>query len=74
MNYRILTNLVEIQAELSGNEPVAFDFETAPYDPYRTVERAALDAHKSHIAGCSFSIREGDAFYVPFAHRSGEQH
>lgn len=71
MNYRILTNLDEIQAELSGNEPVAFDFETAPDDPYRTVERAALDAHKSHIAGCSFSIREGDAFYVPFSHRIG---
>ena len=71
MNYRILTKLDEIQAELSGNEPVAFDFETAPDDPYRTVERAALDAHKSHIAGCSFSVKEGDAFYVPFSHRIG---
>ena len=71
MNYRILTNLDDIRAELSGNEPVAFDFETAPDDAYREEDRAALDAHKSHIAGCSFSTKEGDAFYVPFAHRVG---
>ncbi len=71
MNYRILTDLSEIQKELSGTEPVAFDFETAPDDPYRMEPRAALDPHRSHIAGCSFSTKEGDAFYVPVAHRAG---
>ena len=71
MNYRILTDLNEIKKELSGTEAVAFDFETAPDDPYRGEERAALDPHKSHIVGCSFSTNEADAFYVPVAHRVG---
>ncbi len=71
MNYRILTDLHDIKRELSGTEPVAFDFETAPDEPYREEPRAALDAHRSHIVGCSFSTREGDAFYVPVAHRAG---
>lgn len=71
INYRILTNPGEIKKELSGTEPVAFDFETAPDDPYRNEDRAALDPHKSHIVGCSFSTKEGDAFYVPVAHRIG---
>ena len=71
MNYRILTGLDDISAELAGDEPVAFDFETAPDDAWRDEERAALDAHKAHIVGCSFSTKEDDAFYVPMAHRVG---
>ena len=71
MNYRILTGLDDISAELAGDEPVAFDFETAPDDSWRDEERAALDAHKAHIVGCSFSTQESDAFYVPMAHRVG---
>ena len=71
MNYRILTGLDDISAELAGDEPVAFDFETAPDDSWRDEERAALDAHKAHIVGCSFSTKEDDAFYVPMAHRVG---
>ena len=72
MNYRIVANLDEISAELSGNEPIAFDIETAPDDGYRDEDRASLDAHKSHIVGCSFSVKEGSAFYVPVAHRAGQ--
>lgn len=72
INYRILTDLDEIKKELAGTEPVAFDFETAPDDPYREEPRAALDAHKAHIVGCSFSTKESDAFYVPVAHRAGK--
>jgi len=71
MNYRTITNLGEIDTALSGDEPVAFDIETAPDDGYRDEDRAALDAHKAHIVGISFSIHEGDAFYVPIAHRAG---
>lgn len=71
MNYRILTNLDEISAKLAGDEPIAFDFETAPDDAWRDEDRAALDAHKAHIVGCSFSTKEDDAFYVPVAHRVG---
>ena len=71
MNYRTITDTGEIDTALSGDEPVAFDIETAPDDGYRDEDRAALDAHKAHIVGISFSIHEGDAFYVPIAHRAG---
>jgi len=50
---------------------VAFDFETAPDEAYRSEDRAALDAHKSHITGISFSMEEGVAFYAPLAHKVG---
>ena len=50
----------------------AFDFETAPDDPYRDEEKAALDPAKSHIVGCSFSVKEGSGIYVPLAHRVGK--
>jgi DNA polymerase I-like protein with 3'-5' exonuclease and polymerase domains len=53
---------------LSGAAVVAFDFETAPLEPYRTESKAALDAHKAHIVGISFSVAEGNAVYVPMEH------
>lgn len=71
VNYRTLTELQEIRRMLDNDNPVAFDFETAPDDAYRDEEKAALDAHKAHIAGVSFSMAEADAFYVPVAHRAG---
>jgi len=49
---------------------VAFDFETAPDEQYRDEERAALDPHKAHIVGVSFSIAEGDGIYVPLDHKT----
>lgn len=70
-NYRSETKLSRIMDLLRGKSPVAFDFETAPDDAYREEPKAALDAHKAHIVGISFSAAEGDAFYVPLAHKDG---
>ena len=56
MGYRCVTALAELRAYLSGASPVAFDLETAPDENYRDEERAALDAHKSHVVGISFSV------------------
>jgi DNA polymerase-1 len=68
--YKYILTLTELKNYLSGAPVVAFDFETAPDEQYRREEKAALDAHKSHIAGISFSVAEGDAVYLPIAHRS----
>ena len=70
-NYRSEIELSRIVALLRSRSPVAFDFETAPDDAYREEPKAALDAHKAHIVGISFSAAEGDAFYVPLAHKDG---
>lgn len=72
MEYRCITALEELRAYLSGASPVAFDFETAPDENYRDEERAALDAHKSHIAGISFSVAENSGVYIPLTHRIGQ--
>lgn len=72
MPYRFILSLADLQTYLSGTTVVAFDFETAPDDAYRNDDRAALDAHKSHITGISFSVAEGDAVYLPLKHRVGE--
>lgn len=70
-NYRVATKISEIKDYLEGASHVAFDFETAPNEPYREEPKAALDAHKSHIVGVSFSTSEGAAIYVPLAHKVG---
>ena len=72
MSYLCVKTLQEIQHYLSDAAIVAFDFETAPDEKFRDEERAALDAHKSHIVGVSFSVAEGSAVYVPLAHLTGE--
>ena len=72
MPYKPNHTLDALQSYLSGATLVAFDFETAPTDKYRREEKAALDAHKSHIVGISFSIAEGDGVYLPLAHTAGE--
>ena len=69
--YRLVTEIGEARKRLSGSPVTAFDLETAPDDPYCGEERAALDSHKAHIVGVSFSIAEGDGIYVPLAHRVG---
>lgn len=71
-NYRCVTSVQEIQDYLGYANVVAFDYETAPDEPYRTEEKAALDPHKSHIVGCSFSVKEHTGIYVPVAHKVGE--
>jgi DNA polymerase-1 len=69
--YRVVTTAGEVREYLLGATHVAFDFETAPLDPWRDDSKAALDPHRAQIVGVSFSIGEGDAIYVPLAHRAG---
>ncbi len=71
-NYRIVNTVDEIREYIGNSSIVAFDFETAPDDLYRDEEKAALDPAKSHIVGCSFSIKGGTGIYVPVAHRLGK--
>jgi DNA polymerase-1 len=70
--YRAVTTLAEVREYLGKAAIVAFDFETAPDEAFRLEERAALDAHKTHIVGVSFSVSEGSAIYMPMAHRVGQ--
>ena len=71
-NYKCVTTVNGIKNYIGDSRIVAFDFETAPDDPYRDEDKAALDPAKAHIVGCSFSVREGTGIYVPIAHRIGE--
>ncbi len=71
MNYQCVYTISQIQRYLADAKIVAFDFETAPLDAYRDEDKAALDAHKAHIVGVSFSVAEGSAIYVPLRHRIG---
>lgn len=71
-NYKSVTKLSELKAYMSNQPIVAFDFETAPDEPYRNEPKAALDPHKSHIVGISFSTAENSAIYVPLSHKVGE--
>lgn len=69
--YKCVTTVDGIRDYIGGSGIVAFDFETAPDDPYREEDKAALDPARAHIVGCSFSIKEGTGIYVPIAHRIG---
>lgn len=69
--YKCVTTVDEIKDYIGGSRIVAFDFETAPDDPYREEDKAALDPARAHIVGCSFSVKEGTGIYVPIAHRIG---
>ena len=65
--YKLITTLPDLQEYLAGAALVSFDFETAPDEGWRHEPKAALDPHKAHIVGISFSVAEGSAVYVPFA-------
>lgn len=71
MNYRCETDLRKIEQYLHKADVVAFDFETATLPAYREDDKAALDAHRSHIVGVSLSVAEGSAIYVPLRHLRG---
>ena len=71
-NYRCVTSVQEIQQYIGDAAVVAFDYETAPNEPYRMEEKAALDPQKNHMTGCSFSVKEHTGIYVPVAHKVGE--
>nr|DAL77404.1 MAG TPA: DNA POLYMERASE [Caudoviricetes sp.] len=70
-NYRCVTTVDEVRDYIGSSTIVAFDFETAPDDPYRDEDKAALDPARAHIVGCSFSVAEGSGIYVPVVHRIG---
>ena len=69
--YKCVTTVDGIRDYIGGSSIVAFDFETAPDDPYREEDKAALVPARAHIVGCSFSVKEGTGIYVPIAHRIG---
>lgn len=69
--YKCVTTVDGIHDYIGGSHIVAFDFETAPDDPYCEEDKAALDPARAHIVGCSFSVKEGTGIYVPIAHRIG---
>lgn len=69
--YKCVITVAGIRAYIGESRIVAFDFETAPDEPYRKDDKAALDPARSHIVGCSFSVKEGTGIYVPIAHRVG---
>ena len=72
MLYKSIYTLEELKNYLAAASVVAFDFETAPDEKYRNEDKAALDAHKSHIVGISFSVAEGNGVYLPITHRRGQ--
>lgn len=73
--YKLVKSVEEAKAYIADNAIVAFDFETAPDAPYRNYggarEPPALDPHRAHIVGCSFSVKVGDGIYIPVAHQDG---
>lgn len=71
-NYKGVTDIGEIKRYIGENKVVAFDYETAPDEKYRNEEKAALEPHKPHITGCSFSVKEHTGIYVPLAHKKGK--
>ena len=70
-DYRYVTDLQEVREYLRGSRVVALDFETAPDDAYRDVEKAALDPAMSHICTLSLSVAEHSGIMIPTAHRPG---
>ena len=71
MNYICVTTTMELRNYLGASKLITFDFETALDAAFRNEPKAALDAHKSHIVGVSFSVSEGTAVYVPMRHTTG---
>lgn len=71
-NYKCITSVEGIRDYIGDAKIIAFDYETAPDEAYRNEDKAALDAHKAHIVGCSFSVSEGSGIYVPVAHKVGK--
>ena len=56
-NYKRAESAEEVKEYIRHADVVSFDFETAPDEKYRDDNMAAIDVHKSHITGVSFSIK-----------------
>lgn len=70
--YKNLTDLNQVYNYIKNSHIVSFDYETAPDKEYRQEEKAALDPHKAHIVGCSFSVSPTTGIYVPIDHKTGQ--
>lgn len=70
--YKLARSVDDVKEYLKGANVISFDFETAPDERYRDEAMAAIDAHKSHIVGVSFSVEEGTGIYAPIAHKDEE--
>ena len=68
--YKLAKSTDDVRNYLKNTEIISFDFETAPNDEYREETMAAIDPHKSHIVGVSFSVKAGTGIYAPIAHKN----
>lgn len=71
-DYKNLTDLNQVYKYIKNSHIVSFDYETAPDKEYRQENKAALDPHKAHIVGCSFSVSPNTGIYVPIDHKTGQ--
>ncbi len=69
--YKRVERLEEVREYIGCAKEIAFDFETAPDEDYRSDERAALDPAKSHIVTMSISVKEGTGVMIPVDHKMG---
>ena len=70
--YILAKSVDDIKKYIEGAKAVSFDFETAPDDGFRNETMAAVDCHRAHIVGVSFSVEEGTGMYAPIAHKNTE--
>lgn len=70
--YRTVYTKEEIKEYLGDANIVAFDYETAPDDPFRNFEKAALDPAMSHICTLSLSVSPFTGIMIPVAHKVGK--
>ncbi|MBQ7574009.1 MAG: bifunctional 3'-5' exonuclease/DNA polymerase [Clostridia bacterium] len=70
--YILAKSAEDVKEYLFNADIISFDFETAPNDAYRDEAMAAVDPHKAHIVGVSFSVDEGTGIYAPIAHKNTE--
>lgn len=56
---------------IGDSDVVAFDYECSANERHRTESKAALDAAKANLTGCSFSVMPGTGIYAPLAHING---
>ena len=68
--YKLAKSTDDVRNYLKNADIISFDFETAPNDEYREETMAAIDPHKSHIVGVSFSVKAGTGIYAPIAHKN----
>lgn len=73
--YRLVTDLAELDGYLAGSTVVAFDFETAPQPAWQDDGTAALDPHRGMIVGVSLAVAPTvtennglQAIYIPLGH------